>query len=79
LPSRGHILRPPPTPLGRRRQPHLQYGLKTAGVLRPYCNRADTYWYTMDKAIPPEIIENRINRWDNRTDQNRLERVQASS
>jgi predicted dehydrogenase len=23
-------------------------------VLQPYCNRAGTHWYTMDKAIPPD-------------------------
>jgi len=23
-------------------------------VLQPYCNRADTHWYVMDKATPPD-------------------------
>jgi len=23
-------------------------------VLQPYCNRADTHWYTLDKVIPPD-------------------------
>ena len=32
----------------------------------PYCNRADTHWYTMDKANP-QIIENRLNKRNSRT------------
>jgi hypothetical protein len=40
---------PSPTP-----EPHPEHEVATAHVLQPYCNRADTHWYTMDKVIPPD-------------------------
>ena len=44
----------------------------------PYCNRADTHWYRMDKANP-QIIENPLNKHNFRTHQYGLERAQANS
>jgi hypothetical protein len=44
----------------------------------PYCNRADTRWYTMDKTAP-RIIGNRPNKRNFRTHQDALERAQANS
>src|SRR5215211_8170042 len=37
----------------RRRKPHPKHELTTPHVLQPYCNRASTHWYTMDKVLPP--------------------------
>ncbi len=44
----------------------------------PYCNRVDTHWYTMDKAIL-QITENPLNERTFRTHQDGLERAQANS
>ena len=52
--SNWHPLRSPRTCLGRHRLPHSQHELPTTHVLQPYCNRADTHWYTMDKGKPPD-------------------------
>ena len=35
-------------------KPHPEHELTTTNVLQPYCNRADTHWYTMDKGKPPD-------------------------
>jgi len=53
---------------------HLGRPLADGGSLIPstncrprmYCNRADTYWYTMDKAIPPDH-RNRLSKRNFRT------------
>jgi hypothetical protein len=47
-------------------------------LLQPYCNRADTHCYAMDKEIP-RIVENPLNRRYSRTHQYGLERAQANS
>ena len=44
-------LRPPRSSRGRRRKPHPEYELTNTHVLQPYCNRASTHWYAMDKTI----------------------------
>ena len=28
--------------------------MRLTNVLQPYCNRADTHWYTMDKTTSPD-------------------------
>ena len=47
-------------------------------VLQLYCNRADTGWYTMDKA-KLQIIDIPLNKRDFRTHRYGLERTQANS
>ena len=37
---------------GRRGKPHPEHELTAKNVLQPYCNRASTHWYAMDKATP---------------------------
>ena len=47
-------------------------------VLQPYCNLADTHWYAMDKAMPPDHRKphKQADYW---THQDGLERAQANS
>jgi hypothetical protein len=47
-------LRPPRSSPGRRGKPRLGREVTPTQVLQPYCNRANTYWYTLDKVIPPD-------------------------
>jgi hypothetical protein len=44
----------------------------------PYCNRADTHWYRMDKVRPPDH-RNPPKQAENRTHQDGLGRTQANS
>ena len=55
-PGRGALLlRPPSSSPHRRRKPHPEHELPTLGMYcNPYCNRAGTHWYTMDKAMLPD-------------------------
>jgi hypothetical protein len=48
-PGRGALLLRPP-----RSSPHPEHELPTTHILQPYCNRAGTHWYTMDKEKPPD-------------------------
>ena len=50
----GNALHSPQSSPGRRRAPHPEHKLMVTHVLQPYCNRASTHWYTMDKATPPD-------------------------
>jgi hypothetical protein len=52
--------------------------IPTTHVLQPYCNRADTRWYTLDKRTLP-IHRNPHKQAENRTHQYGLERAQANS
>ena len=48
-------MQPPHTSLWlrpvKRLSPHPEHELRATNVLRPYCNRADTHWYTTDTSL----------------------------
>src|SRR5215212_7751924 len=52
--------------------------IPTRKYCNPYCNRADTHWYTMDKPIPPDRRKSR-KQANSRTHRYRLVRTQANS